>query len=147
MRASDSTTPPAAATCLSAYGELDAPVFKTLDLNVAGRYDHYSDFGDAFSPKIEIKWTPIRQLAIRGTYSNGFRAPSFAEAHTGAVGGFETLNLCGGDAVEQAYCAAHGNDAYVQPYSLEAVNIDNPHIDRSTLRASRWALSPSRCHG
>jgi iron complex outermembrane receptor protein len=113
---------------LSAYAELDAPVFKALDVNVAGRYDHYSDFGDAFSPKIEIKWTPIRQFALRGTYSQGFRAPSFAEAHTGAVGGFETINLCGGDAIQQAYCAAHGADAYVQPYTLEAINIDNPHI-------------------
>jgi len=113
---------------LSAYGEIDAPVFKTLDLNVAGRYDHYSYFGDSFSPKVEIKWTPIRQLALRGTYSQGFRAPSFAEAHTGAVGGFETLNLCAGDPIQAAYCAAHGADGYVQPYSLEAVNIDNPRI-------------------
>jgi iron complex outermembrane receptor protein len=113
---------------LSAYAEANAPLFKGFDLNLAGRFDHYSDFGNAFSPKIEIKWTPIRQLALRGTYSNGFRAPSFAEAHTGAVGGFETLNLCSGDAIEQAYCAAHGGDAYVQPYSLLTVNIDNPHI-------------------
>ncbi len=111
---------------LSAFGEIDAPVFKTLDVNLAGRFDHYSDFGDAFSPKVEVKWTPIRQFAVRGTYSNGFRAiESFAEAHTGAVGGFETLNLA---SIDPAYVAAHGNDAYVQPYSLEAVNIDNPHI-------------------
>lgn len=113
---------------LSAFGEIDAPVFKTLDVNLAGRFDHYSDFGNSFSPKVEIKWTPIRQLALRGTFSTGFRAPSFAEAHTGVVGGFETLNLCAGDAIQMAYCAAHGGDAYVAPYSLEAINIDNPHI-------------------
>jgi iron complex outermembrane recepter protein len=114
---------------LSAFGELDAPVFKSLDVNLAGRFDHYSDFGNAFSPKIEVKWTPIRQFALRGTFSEGFRAPSFAEAHTGAVGGFETLNLNNpGDPIETAYFNAHGGDGYVAPYSLEAVNIDNPHI-------------------
>jgi iron complex outermembrane recepter protein len=114
---------------LSAYGEADAPVLTTVDLNVAGRFDHYSDFGDAISPKAEIKWTPIHQLALRGTYSMGFRAPSFAEAHTGVFGGFTTLNLNNpGDPIQQAYYLAHGGDGYVAPYLLEGVNIENPHI-------------------
>ena len=51
----------------------------SLDVNVSGRYDHYSEGFGRFSPKIGVKFTPIRQFAIRGTYSQGFRAPTFAE--------------------------------------------------------------------
>ena len=110
---------------LSAYGELDAPLLSTVDLNLSGRFDHYSDFGDAFSPKATIKWTPIKQIALRATYSQGFRAPSFAESGTSAVGGFVTETP---SKAEPAYYAAHNGDGYVQPYALEEVSIANPHI-------------------
>ena len=63
----------------AAYVEAIAPVFKWVELSAAGRYDHYNDFGGAFNPKGGIKITPIPQLAIRGTYSRGFRAPNAAE--------------------------------------------------------------------
>lgn len=109
----------------SVFFEFDAPVFKQLDLNVAGRYDHYSDFGDAFSPKATVKWTPIKEFALRATYSQGFRAPSFAESHTAAVGGFVNFQPSQSAA---AYYAAHGGDGYVQQYPLEEVSIANPNI-------------------
>ncbi|MFX5684668.1 TonB-dependent receptor, partial [Acinetobacter baumannii] len=48
-------------------------------MNGSGRYDHYSEGFSHFSPKVGAKWTPIKQIAIRGTYSNGVRAPTFAE--------------------------------------------------------------------
>jgi iron complex outermembrane receptor protein len=68
-------------TVYSIYGEVEAPVFDQLTVNLTGRYDRYSGGIDNFSPKIGAKFTPIRQLAIRGTYSRGFRIPSFGEAN------------------------------------------------------------------
>ena len=63
------------------YTELDAPVLRTLDIDGAFRYDHYTDTADhGITPKIGIKWTPLKQIAIRGTFSEGFRAPTFAES-------------------------------------------------------------------
>ena len=75
----------------SAYAELEAPVFDQLTLNASGRYDKYSSGPDNFSPKVGAKFTPVRQLAVRGTWSRGFRIPSFGEANatfptTGYVG-------------------------------------------------------------
>lgn len=64
----------------SAFFELNAPITKMLEANAAGRYDRYSSGQTHFSPKIGVKFTPIKQLAIRGTYSEGFRIPSIAEA-------------------------------------------------------------------
>ncbi|WP_424682037.1 TonB-dependent receptor plug domain-containing protein [Frateuria sp. YIM B11624] len=104
------------------YAELDAPFLESLEVDVSGRFDHYSDFGNNFSPKVGFKWKPIESLAVRGTWSKGFRAPSFAENGSSESEGFATYNL------PDDYAAAHGNNAYVRPYGLAYDTIGNPNI-------------------
>ncbi len=55
-----------------------API-EALQLDVAGRYEHYSDFGDATIGKITARYDFNPQWAVRGTISTGFRAPTLAE--------------------------------------------------------------------
>ncbi len=57
------------------------PVLKNLEINLAGRYDKYSDFGDTFNPKIGIRYQPTPQLVLRGSANTGFRAPTLYEIH------------------------------------------------------------------
>jgi iron complex outermembrane receptor protein len=66
----------------SAYVELVAPFLKTLEAEAAVRYDHYNLSGGKASPKVGFKWTPIKEFALRGTASKGFRAPGPAENGT-----------------------------------------------------------------
>lgn len=107
----------------SASAELGLPILPTLEADVSGRFDHYSDFGDTFNPKVGIKWTPIPQIALRGTYSTGFRAPSFSENGTAESEGFITLTPT------PSFSAAHGGDAYGSfPYSLGLLSTANPNI-------------------
>lgn len=47
-----------------------------LELNVAGRYEHYSDFGGTFNPTVRIRWTPMQVLKVRGSWGRSFRAPT-----------------------------------------------------------------------
>src|SRR5450830_194257 len=61
------------------FAEVIAPVIKTVELSGAIRYDHYSSFSKA-TPKLGAKWTPVKTFALRGTYSEGFRAPGPAES-------------------------------------------------------------------
>ncbi len=79
----------------SGYFELNAPILDQLEVNVSGRYDKYSSGQKNFSPKVGVKFTPIKELALRGTYSKGFRIPSFAEANafptTGYVSATRTI--------------------------------------------------------
>jgi iron complex outermembrane receptor protein len=63
------------------YMELLAPVLKTVELSGAVRYDKYSAFNST-TPKVGAKWTPVKSFAVRGTYSEGFRAPGPAESNT-----------------------------------------------------------------
>ena len=70
----------------AAYSEVLLPVLKQLELNAALRYDHYSDAGSSWTPKLGAKWTPMNNLAVRATYARGFRAPSTPEKNS--IAGF-----------------------------------------------------------
>ena len=61
------------------FAEFNVPVVKELSVNLAGRADHYSDFGNAFSPKASARYQAAPWLLLRGTASRGFRAPSLPE--------------------------------------------------------------------
>ncbi|NVD99557.1 TonB-dependent receptor [Massilia sp. BJB1822] len=61
------------------FAEFNVPVVKDLTVNLAGRADHYNDFGNAFSPKGSVRYQAAQWLLLRGTVSRGFRAPSLPE--------------------------------------------------------------------
>ena len=60
----------------AAYAEALFPVLENLEINVAARYDTYSDYGSDTSPKISLRYTPIENLVLRASYGQGFRAPT-----------------------------------------------------------------------
>lgn len=99
-------------TVASAFGEINAPVLPILDLNLSGRYDHYSTGQSYFSPKVGAKLTPIRQLTVRGTWSRGFRIPSFAEANALPTSGYVNNSVSN---FNNAYLAQYG--CTVETYS------------------------------
>lgn len=74
------------------YGEVLAPVLAGVELTGAMRYDHFTDVGDAWTPKIGLKWTPRRELALRATWAKGFRAPSPAENGVGGLAAFSNTD-------------------------------------------------------
>ncbi len=61
------------------YAEFNIPLLSSLELQLAGRGDHYSDFGNAFSPKASLRWQPWDAVLVRAAVSRGFRAPSLSE--------------------------------------------------------------------
>jgi outer membrane receptor protein involved in Fe transport len=58
------------------------PLLEVFELSVAGRYEKFSDFGDAFKPKYGAAWRPHRNLLIRGSYNESFRAPNLVQTNT-----------------------------------------------------------------
>jgi len=114
-------------TVESAEFELDAPVLKSLEITASGRYDHYSDFGDTFNPKLGVKFKPIDQLMARATYSRGFRAPSFAENGSSEVEQFVTYGAC-----PSTLCNAHGANGYISSYHLGELTTGNSNIKPET---------------
>lgn len=111
----------------ASYFEFGIPLIRPLNIDVSGRYDHYSDFGSAFTPKIGFKFTPIKDLALRGTYSKGFRAPAFAENGSSSAEGFITLTPTAGAPFPSNYCATH-SIGYCLPYAVGLLSSANPNI-------------------
>jgi iron complex outermembrane receptor protein len=58
------------------FGEVNAPLIKDFELNVAARYDHYSDVGGSFNPKVSLRYQPTKQWLGRASFNKGFRAPT-----------------------------------------------------------------------
>jgi iron complex outermembrane recepter protein len=76
----------------AAYVELDTDLFEGFTATVAGRYEHFSDFGDTVNGKLALRWEAFDGFALRGSISNGFRAPSlhqqfFTTTSTNFIGG------------------------------------------------------------
>ena len=63
------------------YVDLAMRPVRPLHLDVAGRYEHYSDFGTATVGKFTGRYDLTRRFAVRGTVSSGFRAPTLAEEY------------------------------------------------------------------
>jgi outer membrane cobalamin receptor len=67
----------------AAYVEFSIPLAENLELQLAGRYDDYSDFGTTTNPKVALRWAPTDEITVRGSWAQGFRAPSLAQVGLG----------------------------------------------------------------
>lgn len=54
-------------------------------VDAAGRIEHYGDFGDTVTGKLSTRYELSPGIAVRGTVSTGFRAPSLAESYYSAT--------------------------------------------------------------
>ncbi|MBU6167048.1 MAG: TonB-dependent receptor [Alphaproteobacteria bacterium] len=61
--------------------DMNVPLIQSIDLQIAGRFEHYSDFGSIARPKIAAAWVMFDGLKLRGSYSEGFRAPNLEQTN------------------------------------------------------------------
>jgi iron complex outermembrane receptor protein len=104
------------------------PFTDMLDVTVSGRYDIYSTGQSDFSPKIGARFSPFDFLTFRGTYSEGFRIPSFAESFADPSTGFITVSAPTGAG---SWCDVnHGAPAaaYCGPYGLGLTQVADPNL-------------------
>lgn len=90
------------------YGEIGWPVTRALDVTVAARLDHYSDFGRTLNPKLAMRLQATPEILFRGSVGSGFRAPTLYDIHRPQSFGFtfgsydDPLYCPGGVAVDGA---------------------------------------------
>ena len=61
--------------------EMNIPFVKSIDMQLAGRVEHYSLFGSVAAPKVALAYRPNDWLMFRGAWSKGFRAPNLMQLH------------------------------------------------------------------
>lgn len=82
-------------TTNEAYVELSAPLLKdlpgakSLTVDVATRYSHYSNFGSTTNSKYSFTYAPIEDVMLRGTFAKGFRAPTLGDLFGGGSQTFD----------------------------------------------------------
>ncbi len=111
------------------YAELAAPVMKELELQFALRSDDYSDYGRSTTPKVGFKFTPASAVAFRGTYAEGFRAPSAAENGNSAVAAFTSI------ASDPVRCAVTKLPIDCSSQQVGAITIGNKNIKPETSKS------------
>ena len=68
------------------------PMFYLLEASVAGRVFDYSTFGRDETFSAGLRWRPIEELLFRGSWGQGFRAPSVGELFGGGSRFDATIN-------------------------------------------------------
>ena len=124
----------------SGFFEISAPVLEEVVLNVSGRYDSYSTGQSAFTPKIGIWAKPFDSLTLKGTYSEGFRIPSFAESNALPTTGYVTNTAA---LFNDAYLAQYGCTVmtfatcpvYIKSGAYGLTSTANPHLKPENSRS------------
>jgi outer membrane receptor protein involved in Fe transport len=92
----------------SVFAEISIPARDDLELQLAGRFDHYSDFGDTFNPKVGLRWQPRDDLLVRASAGTGFKAPALHELYSGDVIGVDSV-IDNGTLVSNVHTVTTGN--------------------------------------
>ncbi len=70
----------ASRSSVAGYVDVEGDVFEWLRLGLAGRSEHYSDFGGTVDGKFTARVRPHQRFIVRGSVSTGFRAPSLGQS-------------------------------------------------------------------
>ncbi|WP_159431187.1 TonB-dependent receptor plug domain-containing protein [Fontimonas thermophila] len=121
------------------FGEVAVPVIEDVEVDLAARYDHYSDAaGGAFSPKLSARWQALHNLVVRGSVGRGFRAPLLSELNakdTFSAESARDLVTCREAGVPDSDCPEVQYDTFF---------LANPNLDpeRSTQYGFGIAMQP-----
>lgn len=149
----------------SAYGELRVPLVgeanarpgvQRLELSLAVRAEHYSDFGKTVNPRFGAQWEPVTGVRLRATYGESYRAPALTELYANqffSSGGVvnngivtRAINKQGGNPdLEPETATSWTAGVDVQPTSLPGLRLSatwfetrfKSRIDRPLLSAPR----------
>ncbi len=58
------------------------PLVESLELTLAGRFEHFSIFGQTTKPKASLVWKPFSFLKLRASAAESFRAPNLVQTNT-----------------------------------------------------------------
>jgi len=85
----------------------DVPFAQHLSVDIASRYSDYSNFGNTTNSKVSLMWKPVKDLLARGTWAEGFRAPTLSDTFGGGSQSYDSYL----DACDSLYGAAANNAA------------------------------------
>jgi iron complex outermembrane receptor protein len=128
-------------TQIGAFAEFYIPLSDKIELQLAGRYDHFDDFGSTFNPKVSFSYRALDSLMLRAGWSTSFRAPSLTQAGVKLRTTTSSFDCGANQAVADLYC--EGDGSLVTVNSLELGNA-GLNAEESESLSLGLAFSPSR---
>ena len=129
------------------YAELLVPWLASLSTDFAIRRSEYSTFGGATTGKVGFRWQPFEDLVLRGTWSEGFRAPNLGELYGLTQFGATLTDPCGttgspGPAGPQyvAGCAAAGVPTSFEQANTQIITFTGGNADLQPEKSRNWNL-------
>jgi iron complex outermembrane receptor protein len=120
------------------YIDFENQVTDQLLLSAAARYEDYSDFGSTFTGKLAARFEFAKGFALRGSVSNGFRAPSLAQSNFSAT----ATNFIGGVPFEiRTFPVASGVAKALGALPLKAEKSDNMSVGFTSQLSSGLTAS------
>ena len=127
-------------------GELLFPITKQLEATLSARYEKYSDYGSDFSPKLSVRFQPVRTLTLRGSYGEGFAAPTLPQLTQKPADSADSI-------IDRRHCLADGNsaafcDATPAPsFQIQGTVISNPALSSEKSKqfafGGVWDVTPN----
>jgi outer membrane receptor protein involved in Fe transport len=142
----------------SLFAELQLPILDSLDVQLAARYEDFSDVGETTVGKLAFGWRPIDQLLVRGSYSTAFRAPNLITINEEFIarsntrndwvvfyavneGGVPADNSFSGDGRYSMQRFATGSKSLVAEESVNtSIGIVVEPIENLTITADYWTI-------
>jgi len=117
---------------MALFAEANVPLASTLEVNIAVRYDHYSDFGGTTNPQVSLRWTPTPTLLLRASTGTGYFAPALTGLFTPPVYGITPGKLS-----DPARChVTNSNDDCDRQFPL--LGGGNPALQPTTSK--QWSV-------
>ena len=109
--------------------DMNIPLVEQFDVQLAARFESFSDVGEVIKPKVAFSYYPVSWLQVRGAYARGFRAPNLEQINANGIrrvnGGREDWILC------EATSRANGTDFDVgdcDGVSVQSVRSGGPDL-------------------
>ncbi len=138
--------------------DMDIPLINSLEVQLAGRFEDFSDSSSALVPRAAVAWRPIGDILLRGAYSQGFRAPNLIQINDAGTTRSNSViravecvaEILAGDEDDVPDCGTNGTidfrtgAADLEPEDTESINlgavISPSFIPGLTLTADYWRV-------
>lgn len=122
--------------------EMNLPLMRAIDLQLAARNEHYSDVGNVLKPKVAASWDLFEGLRLRGSLSESFRAPNLPQFYSA---GTQVANT----RTDFAFCRIVNINARCTGVSTLEVRAGNQNLEPedSTNISAGVVLQPPRVPG
>lgn len=123
------------------FAELSFPILDNFEINLAGRYDDYSDFGSNFSPSVSMRYEPTDWLVVRASYNEGFKAPDLTNLYSKQSQSFD-------DVTDFVRCEAQGVAPVDCPtFQIENFTGGNPELQAEEAESFNFGIVVSPLEG